>query len=73
MKEIYYYEYSDDGIEWTLGKPAFSLLDCVDKARKCCYSFRITKVELNSLGKFVSFEEIDEALDQLNLLEKIFQ
>jgi len=74
MKEIYYYELTDDGgLTWTIGKPAFSLLNCLDMARKCSFPYRITKAHLGDHGQFVSFEDMDKALDELNILDKIFQ
>ena len=74
MKEIYYYETTDDGgITWLLGKPSFSLIGCVDNARQSCYPFRITKTQTESLGEFASYEEIDTALEQLRTFDKLFQ
>lgn len=73
MKKIYYYEITDDGgITWTLGKPSFYLLNCVDAARKTCYPFRITKAELNGLGSFVSDFDIDDQISLLNKLDKLY-
>lgn len=74
MKEIYYFETTDDaGLTWWLGKPSFSLIDCVDKARRSCYPYRITKTHIEGLGAFIPYTEIEEALDKLHILDKIFQ
>lgn len=74
MKEIYYYETTDDaGMTWWLGKPSFSLVGCVDKARRSCYPYRITKVELKDKSELVSYDLIEKARQELEILDKIFQ
>lgn len=74
MKTIYYSEWTDDGgLTWTLGKSSFSLIDCVDKARRSCYPFRITKAELKEETELVTDDKIKSALQELEILEKLFQ
>lgn len=72
MKELYYYEYSDDGIDWKNGGAAISLLSCLDKARKCSYSWRIKRATITS-EEIIQAEEIKPVFEQLYLLEKLFQ
>ena len=73
MKEIYYYEYSDDGGgTWFYGEPSFSLLKCVDNARKISYRWRIQKASFSD-SILVTQEAVDRSLDELLILEKLFQ
>ena len=72
MNEIFYYEYSDDGVNWTLGEPAFSLLKCIDKARKISYRWRIKKADVGT-GFLLTQESVNKAIDDLLILEKLFE
>jgi hypothetical protein len=72
MQKLYYYEYSDDGEQWRLGESATSLFSCIDKAQKCCYSWRIKRV-LIAAEQTITQDEIDPVFEQLRILEKLFQ
>lgn len=72
MKQIYYAEYSDDRIDWYYLCCSFYLLHCVDKARQQPYPWRIRKATMID-EEGVWETEIQDAIKQLNLLEKIFQ
>lgn len=67
MKEVYYYEYSDDQIDWTIGECSFSLIKCVDMAQRCRFPWRIKTYN----GHWIKNHVIEEALKQLRILEKI--
>lgn len=74
MKELYYYEWSDDRINWKLGGIYFDILPCVDKARHCPYAVRFKKIIADfSDANDVHPELLKEAREQLHLLEKLFQ
>jgi hypothetical protein len=72
MKELYYYEYSDDGISWTRGGAAISLISCIDKARQCDYRHRIKRAII-AREEIVSEDEIKPEFEKLLILEKLFQ
>jgi hypothetical protein len=74
MKEIYYYEWSDDRIDWKFGGVFFNILPCVDKARQCSYAVRFKKTTADfSNTEEVSLNLVKTAKDQIQLLEKLFQ
>ena len=67
MKDVYFYEYSDNLIDWRLGGYFDSLLRCVDNAEQCCYSYRIKKAKVSD-PEPVSIEERNQALEQLKVI-----
>ena len=76
MKELYYYEHTDDGgVTWFLGEPSFSLIGCVDKARRFSYPYRVLKVQLNDTdeAEFIYREQLKEVELTLEALDKIFK
>jgi hypothetical protein len=67
QKKFYYYEYTDDGESWSDGDCAFSLLKCIDRARKCSYRWRIK----NEKGEVVCHIKVADAPKTLEQLERL--
>jgi hypothetical protein len=72
MRDLYFYEYSDDLIDWRLGGYFESLMKCVDNAEQCCYSYRIKKAKVSD-PEPVSREERNQALKDLIAINKILK
>ena len=72
MKEVFYYEFSDDGKDWVFGDCAKSLISCLDKARKCPYRVRVKRARLSD-HVVVGKKRIQESLEELQLLDQIFE
>ena len=74
MKELYYYEWSDDRIDWRLGEIFFDILPCVNDARDCPYAVRFKKIKADfSDAQDVHPDLLETARDQIYLLEKLLQ
>jgi len=71
--KIYYYEFSDDGINWQVGHLSWSVMNCVDMAQKQPYRWRIRESEITKVPKLVSDEEIEKSKEILRILNQIFQ
>lgn len=71
--KIYYFEYSDDQINWQIGHISWSIANCVDMAQQQPYPWRIMKSEMTKIPEPVSEEEIEKSKEILNILNKIFQ
>jgi hypothetical protein len=71
--KIYYYEFSDDGIDWQVGGLSWSVINCIDIAQQQPYRWRIKKSEMSKVSELVSDEEIAKSREILNILTKIFQ
>jgi hypothetical protein len=67
--KFYYYEYSDDGgVTWTTGDYRRYLMPIVELASEQPYRFRIC----NQDDVVIDLEEIQEATDQIRLMNLVF-
>jgi hypothetical protein len=71
--KIYYYEFSDDGINWNRGLLSWSVMNCIDMAQRQPYSWRIMESEITKVPKLVSDEKIEKSKEILKILNQIFQ
>lgn len=69
QKKFYYYEYTDDGTNWSDGDCAFSLLKCIDRARKCSYRIRVK----DECGEIICDKTVRDALATLEKIEKLIE
>jgi hypothetical protein len=68
--KFYYYEYSDDGGQtWTIGDYRRYLMPIIELASKQPYRFRI----YNQDDLEIDPQEIQEALEQIKLMDSIFE
>jgi len=70
--KIYYYEYSDDRIDWWKGSLSWSVMNCIDMAQKQPYPWRIMEFEMSKISKPVKESEIQEALRDLAIFNTLF-
>jgi len=67
--KFYYYEYTDDGgVTWTRGDYRRYLMPIVELANAQPYRFRIC----NQDDAVINLEEIQEATDQIRLMNLVF-
>jgi hypothetical protein len=68
--KFYYYEYSDDGgVTWTIGDYRRYLMPIIELTNKQPYRFRI----YNQDDLEIDPQEIQEALEQIKLMDSIFE
>jgi hypothetical protein len=68
--KFYYYEYSDDGgVTWTIGDYRRYFMEIVKLVRELSYRFRIC----NQDDVEMDHQEIQEALEQIKLMDSIFE